>query len=107
MEGLSAAARTEQNMRVHIAAAMLAILLGIFLKVTATEWLVIVWCIGAVVGMELVNTAVEKLCDFVSPEKRPEIKLVKDLSAAAVLVISLAALIAGLIIFVPRILLIF
>ncbi|ANH83960.1 hypothetical protein A8C56_14805 [Niabella ginsenosidivorans] len=103
--GLKAVIQSEQNFRVHLVAAFFALLLGIVLKVSGSELLVIVLCIAAVMATELVNTAIEKLCDFVSPEKRATIKIIKDLSAAAVLIVSAGALIAGLIIFIPRVLL--
>ena len=59
-------------------------------------------CIGSVLSAELMNTAVEELCNVVEKERHAGIKLVKDLSAAAVLVSSMAATAVGLIIFIPR-----
>lgn len=59
--------------------------------------------ISFVFSCEILNTAIEKIADFVSPEWRNEIKIIKDLAAAAVLVSAIAAFIVGLIIFIPKI----
>jgi diacylglycerol kinase len=103
MSGLRSVLRSEQNFRIHLLAAGLAILLGIALHITKIEWIWIVACISAVMGAEIMNTAIENLCDFVSPQYHEKIKVVKDLAAAAVLIVSLGALVTGCIIFLPRI----
>lgn len=94
---------SEQNLRIHLIAAFFAVLLAFLLNVSQTEFVVIIVCIAAVIGMELMNTAIERLCDFVAPERHPTIKIIKDASAAAVLVVAIGALVAGLIIFIPRV----
>lgn len=100
--GLRAAARSEQNFRIHLLLAGLAVLLGCGLGISAGEWGMVIACIAAVMGAEVMNTAIEKLCDVVSPQYHEKIKIVKDLAAAAVLIVSIGALITGAIIFVPR-----
>ena len=102
VNGLKAAFRTEQNFRLHTMAALLAVLLSFFLKITAYEWLIIILCIVGVMALELVNTSIEKICDRISPEKHPQIKYIKDAAAAAVLIVAAGAFIAGLVIFLPR-----
>lgn len=101
--GLKSVLRSEQNFRIHLLAAALAIFLGFGLGISKVEWIMVVACISAVMGAETMNTAVEKLCDFVSPQYHEKIKVVKDLAAAAVLIVSLGALVTGGIIFIPRI----
>lgn len=95
---------TEHNAWLHAVAAVAAITLGIVLHISATEWCAVTICIGMVFAMEAVNTALEALCDHVSPQFAPMIKRAKDTAAAAVLITAIAALAVGLIIFIPRIL---
>ena len=102
--GLYILIREEHNSRIHLAAAIIAICFGFLLKITLYEWMAIVFSIGLVFAFEIVNSAIESLADFASPEKNEVIKKVKDLSAAAVLVSAIAAFIIGIIIFLPKIL---
>jgi len=101
--GLGQAVRSEQNMKVHIVAAVVAIIGGFVLSISTAEFIAVLICIGLVIAFEMLNTAVEKLCDFVSPEYHTQIKIIKDLSAGAVLVMSIIAFITGLVIFLPKI----
>ena len=100
--GLKAAFRSEQNFRFHTFAALLTIILAFFLRVAVGEWLIIIICIAGVMGFELINTAIEKVCDRISAERHPGIRYIKDVSAAAVLTVAAGAFIAGLVIFIPR-----
>ena len=94
----------EHNARLHVAAAIMAITLGIVLKISATEWLFISFAIGIVFITEILNTAMENLSDHVSPEENELIGKVKDLGALAVMVSAVMAVITGGIVFLPRIL---
>ena len=76
---------------------------GIFLKISTTEWLFIISCSALVLSIELINTAMEFLCDMVSKEIHPSIKIIKDLGAAAVLLIAAGSVIIGIMIFLPKI----
>lgn len=102
--GLFAIFKREHNVRIHFIAAILAIALGIVLKISRVEWTVLIIAIGLVFITELINSAIEELSDFVSSDHNEHIKRVKDYSAAAVLVASIVSLVMGLIIFLPRIL---
>jgi diacylglycerol kinase len=93
----------EHNARIHLAAAIMAIIAGILLKISNWEWIVIVLAICLVFAAEAFNSAIEYLCNFVSPQYHELIKKIKDLAALAVLFIAAGALISGLIIFVPKI----
>ncbi len=103
VQGLRSVVRSEQNFRIHILAGVVAIFLGFYLDITKLEWVLVISCITAVMGAEIMNTAIEKLCDIVSPQYHEKIKIVKDLAAAAVLIVSIGALATGCIIFIPRI----
>ena len=94
----------EHNAWIHLTAALLVIIAGIALKISIAEWVVVFIAIGLVFSSEAINTSIEKLSDFVSPEKRSSIKEVKDLASAGVLISSITALLIGLFVFVPKIL---
>jgi len=92
----------ENNARFHVFVAVIVLSAGFYLKLSAIEWTVIITQIGLVLVVETLNTAIEKLCDFVSPEYHQLIGKVKDLAAAAVLIMSIVAVIVGIIIFLPK-----
>ena len=94
----------ENNARFHLFATIVVILTGLLVGLSSAEWSVTCIIIGLVWVAEAFNTAIEKLCDFVTTEHHPLIGKVKDLSAAAVLIISCVAVIIGIIIFLPKIL---
>lgn len=106
-KGLWISLRTERNVQLHFLAVAFAIILGLILKISYLEWLTVLLFFGLVISLELMNTAIEKLSDVVQPEKDDRIGIIKDISAAAVLWASIMALIAGIIIFIPRIVQIF
>lgn len=93
----------EHNARIHAVAAIGAIAMGWYYQIAVYEWIAIIFAIALVVAFEIVNSAIEKLADVVSPHYQPGIKKVKDLAAAAVLVAAIAAFVIGLIIFIPKI----
>lgn len=101
--GLVGLVRSENNARIHLLATVLVIAAGFILQITTTEWCIVAILIGLVWAGEAFNTAIEKLADVVSPEKHPGIKLVKDVAAGGVLILSLLAVVVGLLIFLPRI----
>lgn len=101
-EGLKTLFAEEHNARIHLLAALIAIVLGFVLKISRGEWIALIIVIGLVLICEAFNTALEVLCDYVQPEKHPKIKKVKDLAAAAVLISAFSALIAGIILFGPK-----
>ncbi len=103
-QGIVALVRDEHNARIHLVAAVVASVMGLALKITTFEWVAIIGCIGVVIATEAMNSAVEAVCDKVSPEKHELIKKAKDCGAAAVLVVSISAALIGAIIFVPKLL---
>lgn len=103
INGLKASFRSQPNFRIHIMMGSLAILLGVVLHIAAGEWVTLLLCIGSVLILELINTAIERLCDFVEKNHHPEIKYIKDIVAGAVLVSAAVSLSIGAIIFLPKI----
>lgn len=93
---------SEQNMLIHLLATSVVVVLGFAFHVNPIEWTVLVLATGFVWVAEIFNTAIEKIMDFISDEKRPQIKFIKDISAAAVLVSAITALTAGCLIFIPK-----
>jgi diacylglycerol kinase len=104
LNGIWHASVTQLNFRVHLVAALVTLYAGYTLHISASEWLWIILCIAMVLIAELFNTALEFLTDLVSPEYNKMAGLVKDMSAGAVLVTAICALVIGLIIFVPKLL---
>ena len=93
----------EHNAWIHLIAAICAVVLGFLYKISIIEWIALSGVIGFVFAMEIVNSAIEKLADVVDSQKNEKIRLVKDLSAAAVLVSAIISVIVGLLIFLPKI----
>ena len=100
-EGIGAGLK-ERNMRIHCTVAVLVVIFGILLRITVTEWCICLVLFGLIMGLELVNTAVEAVVDLATQDYHPLAKKAKDTAAGAVLIASIMAAIAGLIIFVPR-----
>jgi len=93
----------EHNSRIHAVAAICAIIAGILLKILIIEWIALTFTIGFVFVVETINSSIENTADLISLEKSNKIKRIKDLSAAAVLISSLSALVIGGLIFIPKI----
>jgi len=93
-----------QSFRIMLVLALLAIGLGFGLHISLLEWVLLILSVGFVLALEIINTAWELSLDYLRPEINPLAGKIKDLSAGAVLVASITALIIGLIIFLPKIL---
>lgn len=100
--GLRILFKEEHNSRIHLAAAIVAIILGILLRIEPWQWVAIVGCIGWVIMAECMNSAVEAVCDRFGSERHPLIAKAKDVAAAGVLVSAIAAVIIGAIIFLGK-----
>lgn len=107
LEGIFTGLKEEQNMKIHIAIMILVIIFGILLKISKIEWIICIALFGLVISMELINTAIENTVDLITKEKNEQAKIAKDVAAGAVLVSAIASAIIGLIIFVPKVILIF
>ncbi len=103
LNGIVYAIRSEKHMKFHLLATILVVVAGWFFNISFTEWCVVTLSIGGVITAEIFNTAIEQLVNLVSPQHNVIAGRVKDLAAGAVLVFSIAALVVGLIVFVPKV----
>lgn len=101
--GIYEGLKSQWNFKFHLLAACVVIALGFYFAVSKTEWCVLLICCALVISLELINTAIELLCDFIEPNKNEKIRIIKDISAAGVLVSTIVAAVIGGIVFVPRI----
>lgn len=100
--GLKILFKEEHNARIHLVITIAVIAAGIFFRISPIEWIVVCALISLVLAMEIVNSAIENLCDYVNPKHSESIKKTKDLAAAAVLIVAIASATAGFILFMPK-----
>lgn len=101
--GLKEVVKTERNFRIHLVATLLVIILCISFDLVYLEWAVICLVIGLVLIAEMINSAIEKMLDYLNPSIHPQAKIIKDIAAGAVLLAAIIATVIGLIIFLPKI----
>lgn len=104
MKGWSAFFRNEKNGKIQAVVAVMVVAAGGYFGISTTEWMVLLLCVGLVLSLEMVNTAIEKLADQTHPEQHPQIGVVKDVAAGAVLWASVISVVIGLLIFLPHLL---
>lgn len=101
-QGIISFLRGDHNAWVHAVATVFVIILACVVPLTKTELLALVVAVGFVWVAEMFNTCIERTMDFISTERRPEIRIIKDIAAGAVLVAAITALIIGGIVFIPK-----
>jgi|SRR6186713_802307 len=101
--GIKELLRTEHNTWIHLFLTIIAVILALVFNISIGEWTALIMCMTMVWTAEIFNTCIEKLLDFISTDRHPQIKNIKDMAAAAVLMASWAAIIIGAIIFIPKI----
>lgn len=101
-DGVIEAIQNEPNFRIHLVLATLALGFAYVLNFRRDEWLILLFTIAFVLILELINTSVEAIVDLVSPKRRNKAKVAKDVSAAAVLLASLVAVVVGGVLFLPK-----
>jgi diacylglycerol kinase len=89
----------QRNLKVQLVAAIVTVGAGFYFGITATEWCIILITIGLVLGLEMINTAIEEVVDLVTLERKPQAGKIKDIAAGAVLLVSILAVAIGVIIF--------
>lgn len=94
-QGLAAAWRSESNFRIQLVTLLVVVIVLVVLKIEPIWWALVILTSGAVLAAELFNTALEHLADHLHPETHPQIQIVKDCAAAAVLVTAGAAAAVG------------
>ena len=100
VQGFRIALQTERNIKVMLGIGVAAIIAGFVLKLDLVSWAIIAACCGMVITAELFNTAIETIVDLVSPEFHPLAGRAKDVSAAAVWVLSLTAAVVGMLVYI-------
>ncbi len=103
-QGIFNTIRTERNIKIHCAAAILVTIFGIWLQISKTEWMICFILFGLILALELVNTAVEATVDLFKEERKPLAKKAKDAAAGAVLIVAIFAAVIGILIFIPKLL---
>ena len=103
-QGIFNTIRTERNIKIHCAAAILVTIFGIWLQISKTEWMICFILFGLILALELVNTAVEATVDLFTEERKPLAKKAKDAAAGAVLIVAIFAAVIGIFIFIPKLL---
>ena len=101
-DGIASFFQREHNAWLHFMATIAVFTTALLVGVTKTELLALIFAIGLVWIAEMFNTCIERVMDFVSEQKHPEIKFIKDLAAGAVLTASITALIIGAVVFIPK-----
>lgn len=101
--GLFISLKEERSLVIHLIFASLSVIIGIILQLSPISWAVLILTIGLVVSSELMNTAIENVVDMVAFKYNFNAKKIKDIAAAATLVLAVIAVIVGLLLFIPRI----
>lgn len=104
LHGIRQLLKTEQNARIHLFVTIAVVIAGFFCCLTAMEWCVVLLCIGLVWAAEAFNTALETITNHLFKERHETARIIKDVSAGAVLICALMAATCGIIIFLPKLL---
>lgn len=103
VKGAYKLATTEHSVMVQLSIGLVMIVAGFYFKISHEEWLFQTLAIGLVVAVEGLNTAVEKIADFIHPEFHSKIGFIKDIAAGAVFFAAITAITVGFIIYIPKI----
>ena len=106
LNGLEYVVVNEDNFKREIVLGIIALLLGVFLKISKIEFIIILFVIALVLFAEIINTALEKVVDLYTTEYNEKARIVKDVAASSVIIICFFAVVIGLIIYIPKILII-
>jgi len=104
VDGVKFAIKDNQNLRIHLVAAIIVVILSIFYKVGAYEMGILGVMILLVISTEMINTSIEEMTNLITKEHRQEAKIAKDVAAGMVLLTSIGSVIVGVLIFLPYIL---
>lgn len=104
LNGLKEAFIRERNFRIHLLIALIVVIVSFMLKLTLFEWLFIILAIHIVLMAELINTIAERIIDHIRPEIHPKAKIIKDIGAAIVLMSAIFSIIIGMMIYLPKLL---
>lgn len=104
LDGVIYTVKTQPNFRIHLVAALTAIVSGLYFGISTTEWSIIIFIIGLVLIAEMINTSIESVVDLHTEKFHELAKTAKDVSAGMVLVTAIMAVITGVLIFIPYLL---
>lgn len=97
--GLQYAVQSQRNIRIQLFVGAMVIIAASIFRLSVIEWGILLFCIGLVMGLELINTAIEELVNLVHPEWSEKAGRIKDIAAGAVALASLFSIVIGLLIF--------
>lgn len=101
--GIRYALHTQKNFRIQLFFLIAAVSMGLLFKITQLQWISLILTSSLVLILEIINTSIERLVDYITQEYHPEAEKVKDTAAGAVLIASTMSVVIGLIIFIPYI----
>lgn len=107
IDGLLYAYKNEKSLILHGVLSIVAIILGFLLKISINQWSVLLISLGVILTIELLNTAIEAIVDMVTLEYKELAKIAKDCGSAATFIATIIGIIIALVIFVPKIILLF
>ena len=105
IDGIVYGLKYEHNMIIILIATIVSIVLGFFLEIELYEWLFVIFICGAIASIEMINSSIEATIDLITTDKHPLAKIAKDTASSATLILCIVALVGGIIIFIPKILL--
>ena len=105
--GILTAAQNERNMRFHLISSLIVLGFSFYFSISKLEWIFILFTIGGMFALELMNTAIERVVDLATAEYHPLAKQAKDIAAGAVFIYAVLAVIVGIIIYLPYVLKLF
>ena len=101
--GLIYGIKYEHNIIIMIIATIVVTIAGFYYNISSSEWLFILFAVGSVTSMEMINSSIEATIDLVTTEIHPLAKIAKDTASTASLILCIVSLIGGCIIFIPKI----
>ena len=107
INGIKCYAKEGKSIIIYTVCSLIEIILGFLYHISGLEWILVICILGFILSIELINTAVEAVCDAVTKEFNPLIKIAKDCGSAATFVIFIVAIILNIIIFAPKIVALF
>ncbi len=103
LSGITYTLKTQRNIKIQISIMVLVFIMGLILNISKFEWLILILISAVVIGLEIINTALEEVVNLLTEEYLMTAKHAKDTAAGGVLVVSIFAVVIGLIIFIPKI----
>ncbi|GGF07661.1 diacylglycerol kinase [Halobacillus andaensis] len=103
LNGLKEAVREERNLKIHLIISFFVIVCSAWFQITAIEWIVLILIMALVISLEMINSSIERVMDFLAPEFHSSIGIIKDIAAGAVLIAAGSSIVIGLIIFLPKV----